>query len=157
MRRQIAVCAAFFCLWCAPAFAVEDGQMDGQIMYNFSVVCANEYSNGFFVNWYGERGCYNADGNWAAPVDSGVLLTASFQCPRDLYTASVVLDSFGGRTHIQCATGSGYQQGVGSLTRQPSMLQLYNVGLVVLYVVAFLCACAVGFYTAGKPRGGVLD
>jgi hypothetical protein len=151
MMRQIAV-SAFLCLWCAPAFAVDDGQ----IVYTFSVVCPNEYSNGFYVNWFGERRCSNADGNLAVPVDSGVLLTASFQCPRDLYTANVRLDSVGG-TIIQCATGSGYQQGVGSLTRQPSTLQLYNVGLVVLYVVAFLCSCAVGFYTAGKPRGGILD
>ena len=96
------------------------------------------------------------DGNFQAPVDAGVLLTASFQCPRDLYTASVVLDYAGG-TVIQCATGSGYQQGVGSLIRQPSTLQVYNAGIVVVYVVAFMVAVVIGFATAGKPRGGVLD
>ncbi|MCA3080230.1 MAG: hypothetical protein ING71_15740 [Rhodocyclaceae bacterium] len=145
------VVAMLFYLWCGVASA-EDGPM----MYSFSVVCPDAHSQGFYVHSIGERRCLNASGSWVQPVDSGVLLTASFSCPRDLYMAQARMNQ-SSLVDIQCATGAGVVWGVGTLTRQPSALQLFNVGLVVLYVVVFVISVVVGFSAAGKPRGGVLD
>lgn len=147
--RSVVAMLLYFCLGVASA---EDGSM----MYSFSVVCPDSHSHGFYLHSIGERRCLNGAGNWVQPAEAGVLLTASFSCPRDLYMAQARFNQ-SSLVDIQCATGAGVVWGVGTLTRQPSAMQVLNLGLVVLYVVVFVISVAVGFSAAGKPRGGVLD